>query len=202
MKMNLQKHNIIERRNFTGIKDVDFEIMSRMDDKSLINFCQVKNKYINNLCNNEVFWKKRTSSEIDIHTKKENRTWKEFYLKIVYYRNKFHPFEIVNILSNVDDYDLFIHFEKLAKEKIKEIMLTEMRMDYGNQVSQSKIEKIILKNKNNIEDAVNDLYNRHSVLELRRFAMKRNKEDWHSHEVNSYRDILFRYLPEIDFFLL
>lgn len=44
--------------SFTGNKDIDYEIMAKLDDRSLFTFC-LTNRYISELCKNDLFWKKR-----------------------------------------------------------------------------------------------------------------------------------------------
>lgn len=75
-------------RSLSKIVDVDLKIMSDMDDRTLLEFCQT-HKYSRELCNNELFWKKRLSRKYGIFNKNEDRTWKQFYLKIIYYLDKY-----------------------------------------------------------------------------------------------------------------
>ena len=42
----------------TGYKDSDLIILSKLDDRDLLNIC-LANKYANRLCNNEDFWRAR-----------------------------------------------------------------------------------------------------------------------------------------------
>ena len=69
----------------TGHRDTDLEVMKRLDDRSLLNYCII-NRYAHNLCDNEDFWRDRfiqkfgpTASQY----KPDDRTWKRHYLTIV-----------------------------------------------------------------------------------------------------------------------
>lgn len=75
-------------RSFSKIPDVDLKIMADMDDRTLLEFCQTS-KYARTLCNNELFWKKRLIRKYGLFNKNEDRTWKEFYLKIIYYLDEY-----------------------------------------------------------------------------------------------------------------
>ena len=57
-----------------------------MDDKSLLEFCKT-GKYGNELCKDEMFWKKRFIEKFG--RVNENRSWKDFYLNMVYYLDKY-----------------------------------------------------------------------------------------------------------------
>lgn len=82
-------------RSLTKIRDVDLKILSELSDRDLLNFCKT-HKYGNDLCNNEDFWRNRVEIKFlgASQYKSPNRTWKNFYLKIIYYLNKFKPTDI------------------------------------------------------------------------------------------------------------
>ena len=44
----------------TGNKDVDRKILNELEDKDLVNACQI-NKKAHTLCNDQVFWMNRVS---------------------------------------------------------------------------------------------------------------------------------------------
>ena len=97
------------------IKDVDLKILSELDDNDLLSFCKlnVENKYVYKLCNDENFWRDRTLKKFGKVEKNENRSWKQLYLKIVYYKDKFNRAE--NILATLStkgmkDLDLINYF--------------------------------------------------------------------------------------------
>ena len=70
------------------IKDVDFIIMMELNDKDLYNLCQI-NKYGKKLCSNEDFWRNRLWKYYGKIYPEEGQKWKEFYLKLVYYMDKY-----------------------------------------------------------------------------------------------------------------
>jgi len=63
----------------TNNKDVDFLILSLLNDKDLFTFCLV-NKQSNQLLQNETFWKNRSNKKFNI-IKPSGKTWKNFYLE-------------------------------------------------------------------------------------------------------------------------
>lgn len=79
----------MNKRVLTGIKDVDLKIISSLNDYELGKVCSV-NKYVNELCANENFWRNRT---VDFFITKEKvyenlsqlnefrgeKTWKKYY---------------------------------------------------------------------------------------------------------------------------
>lgn len=77
-------------RSLTKIRDVDLKILSELDDRDLFNYCKT-HKYGRELCNNEDFWRNRVESKFPGagKIKSTDRTWKNYYLKIVYYFNKY-----------------------------------------------------------------------------------------------------------------
>ena len=120
---------VIER-SLTKIRDVDLKIMSELDDKSLLSFCQVS-KYGNQLCKNETFWRNRLShkyGEEILSFKSPERTYRDFYLNIVYYTNKY-PNNIfasaqVTLLDGVKNVDLFNYFKSLLPENELPLLYT------------------------------------------------------------------------------
>ena len=66
---------------FTGVKDVDMLILMQLDDKSLFRTCKV-NKYVNDLCKSENFWRNRLQNRFDVITKPEDKTWKNYYVEL------------------------------------------------------------------------------------------------------------------------
>lgn len=110
------------------IKDVDLKILSELDDKDLFSFCKlnIENKYVYKLCNDENFWRQRTFTKFGRVKKNDNRTWKEFYLQVVYYSDKYGQ-DLEDILKelskkgmkNIDIISFF--FSLYIKEIIKAI---------------------------------------------------------------------------------
>lgn len=86
-------------KSLSQIKNVDHEILKYLDDRSLLEFCKTS-QYGKQLCNDENFWKQKTFSKYGIFRKNQKRTWKDFYLLIVYYMDKYNS-DIDTILFNL-----------------------------------------------------------------------------------------------------
>lgn len=77
--------------NLTGIKDLDLEILKKMDDRELGKICLI-NRYFQELCKNEDFWRNRTVErfseylgnveKINRHRERCNLTWKLYYISL------------------------------------------------------------------------------------------------------------------------
>ena len=65
---------------FTGNRDVDYDIMMRLDDRDLLNFCQT-DQYVSKLCRNDDFWKRRYKSRFGGVSRPIKTTWRNFYLQ-------------------------------------------------------------------------------------------------------------------------
>ena len=145
--------------SLTNIKDLDHELMMKMEDESLLNFCKINNKYVQKLCDDENFWRNKTHNKFGLTIEKlSNRTWKDFYLKIIYYMNKYSIFQAAaKLKKDIKNYDIYYYFSKLVTDRIREVILTELRMDY-DQNNVSKKEEVILFNERNINRAVDRIY--------------------------------------------
>ena len=73
-------------RNLTKIKDTDRLILEKLDDKLLFQLIS-SNKYLYSVAD-EFFWKKRLSKKFPNVKVDNNNTWKDNYLKIIYYADK------------------------------------------------------------------------------------------------------------------
>ena len=70
----------------TGIKDVDKLILENLDDEELLRVISL-NKYLNTVAD-ENFWRKRLLQRYPNVEIDKTRTWKDNYLKILYYVDK------------------------------------------------------------------------------------------------------------------
>jgi len=96
----------------TGHKDTDLIILSKLDDKDLLNLC-VTNKTIKNLCEIESFWMKRLEKNFpDFKNTSKTRNWKQTYLALVYYLNKYDPNKAMIKVAKKGDKDLVNFFIK------------------------------------------------------------------------------------------
>ena len=67
----------------TGIKDVDREILSKVDDKELLKVCSVDKRFWNDVCDDDFLRRRFLNKYPGIERYKE--TWKEFFLKMTFY---------------------------------------------------------------------------------------------------------------------
>jgi hypothetical protein len=112
--MDNPRITINKKTVFTGIKDVDLIILGNLNDEDLLNTCKIKNNYLRKICNNEDFWRNRFIKNFGNTVEKlKERTWKNFYVSIVYYSNEYFPREILEEVSkggmkNIDLINYFI----------------------------------------------------------------------------------------------
>ena len=93
----------------TGLKDTDREVLKYISDESLLKVCSIDKNFWNEVCDDN-FLKRRLSKYPDIEKyKKENETWKEFFLKFLYYTSKMREKYKFNYISGDfrKQYDLF-----------------------------------------------------------------------------------------------
>lgn len=64
----------------TGINDIDRIILFKLDDKSLLNFCET-NEYTQELCNDSMWENRYLKTFGELPYKPKSETWKEVYLK-------------------------------------------------------------------------------------------------------------------------
>jgi len=99
-------------------KDIVLKLMGDMDDRSLFNFCKTNDqKDIEGIlyCNNVEFWRKRLWRKYgEFHP--ENSDWKEFYLKLTYYLNKYgerNAFVFASANGHLDILKYLIYYRKI-----------------------------------------------------------------------------------------
>lgn len=65
--------------NLSGIRDVDREILSKLDDKELLNFCQIDRYSWNSVCDDAFLRRRLIAKYPEIEKeKRENESWKRF----------------------------------------------------------------------------------------------------------------------------
>ena len=75
--------------SLTGLKDVDREILKHLDDDELLKICSVNRKTWNEVCDDNFLRRRLLSKYPEIEKyKKENETWKQFFLSAIYYISK------------------------------------------------------------------------------------------------------------------
>jgi hypothetical protein len=69
----------------TGVKNVDTEILNRLDDRELLNFC-LTDKSAREICRYEPFWMNRLRDKYPhlMEYKKKSEKWKSLYLRMIY----------------------------------------------------------------------------------------------------------------------
>jgi len=155
-------------------KDVNIEIMNRLDDKSLGNFCRI-NPLAKKICDDENFWRNRIYIIFKNHAvevlknKKEGQTYKDFYTSKDFqiYRDKIYPLceEIRNFPHEsqlvIDDfYNPDTGFVpkgitrniNVMKFLLLKIVLQKMKKDFEEIKKEEKLEKIIKEIGNQIND--------------------------------------------------
>ena len=85
--------------NFTGIRDLDLEILKKLKDEELGKICST-NKYFRELCKNEDFWRNRTIErfskylgnvdEINKYRQSRKLTWRLYYISLIDYLESFY----------------------------------------------------------------------------------------------------------------
>ncbi|GAG85778.1 unnamed protein product [marine sediment metagenome] len=121
----------------TRYKDVDlYEILMNLDDESLLNFCKsaVKQEYEKSLCADETFWKLRMKNYYPSYYHLNNQSWKDFYLKMVYYLSKLEELSGIPYISS--EYKLYINSQK---------SMLNMAMNYASDSGQMDIVELMVK---------------------------------------------------------
>lgn len=98
----------------TGLKDTDREILKHVDDKDLLKICLVDKRMWNSVCDDN-FLQRRLSKYPGIEKyKKENESWKTFFLRAIYYIGKMQEeFKFVYTSGNfVKQYNTLNRYQK------------------------------------------------------------------------------------------
>ena len=120
-------------KSLSKIKDVDKKILMELDDKSLLEFCKT-GKYANELCKDELFWKKRFIDKFGRADKNSDRSWKDFYLKMVYYLDKYSNHALYHMsLKGIKNLDL-IKVLLVRKFNVNDGLLAASREGHKNLV--------------------------------------------------------------------
>lgn len=74
--------------SLSGLKDIDREVLKHVDDRELLQICKIDRKTWNDVCDDN-FIRRRLSKYPGIEKyKKDTETWKEFFLRAIYYISK------------------------------------------------------------------------------------------------------------------
>jgi hypothetical protein len=136
---------------FTGIKDIDLEILSKLDDSEIGKLCST-NKYFRNLCKDDVFWRNRTikrfgkylgnAETLNTYRNQYNiPTWRLYYISLIdfldrdYFKNdrkdllKLHTLKEKN--NNNFEEQLLDNYDKYKwKEILKEELFDPNKFGY------------------------------------------------------------------------
>ena len=111
----------------SGYKDTDLLILSELDDVTLFSFCKIENSYIQKLCNDDNFWRERVKRKFGIVKKNEDRTWKNLYLNIVHYSDKYGIYDSMIKFNMLDErkknQDLLSFFEFQVLKRVYSKMI-------------------------------------------------------------------------------
>lgn len=134
------------KMHLTGIRDLDLEILKKLDDRELGKICLI-NKYFQGLCKNKDFWRNRTIGKfskylgniekLNRYREKLNLTWKLYYTSLIEYIEDLYKeynnyalrqdLQIIRYLfkNNYDELLIEIN-DNFDKEKWKEILKREL----------------------------------------------------------------------------
>lgn len=74
--------------SFTGIKDLDREILKYIPEENLLKLCAINNRMYNEVCDDD-FIKRRLSKYSNIENyKSSSQSWKRFFTSFIHYREK------------------------------------------------------------------------------------------------------------------
>ena len=127
--------------SLTGLKDVDREILKHVDDRELLKFCSLDNKTWNSVCDDDFLRRRLTTKYPEIEKyKRENESWKRFFLRAIYYiakmKEKFEyeytegDFKLQHeLLQDWRDY----HVDRLLKEAAEKgiLSLVKYALEHG-----------------------------------------------------------------------
>lgn len=116
-------------------KDIDRKILSEIDnDTKLLELCSLNKYFFYQVCD-EIFFQNRLIQkypQLLLH-KQENETWKDFYLKILYYVSKLkEDFDFISESNNgnpIIQYAILKKFKKIIPERFFELVITYNEID-------------------------------------------------------------------------
>ncbi len=109
----------------TGLRDTDLIIMDQLNDKDLLSYCQTDKIGV---CKNEDFWRNRfikVHGEAAAKFKNKDRSWKDYYLAVIYYTEKYTNERAAKETAKKDYMDLFLFFSRFIAEYDKIAAIVE-----------------------------------------------------------------------------
>ena len=145
----------------SGHKDTDLIILSKLDDETLLSFCKIENSYVQKLCNDENFWRQRVKEKFGNVKKNGDRSWKNLYLNIIHYTNKYgiykSMFKFNELEQRKKNVDLWKHFEFQVLKSIYKHMINILRENLkAHGFSQKERDEFIKKHNQNINKAAKE----------------------------------------------
>jgi ankyrin repeat protein len=87
--VNYLKKNIFKNKMESPFKQFDkvalLALASKMDDKTLLNFCNTDKYFNSKICKDDSFWAHRLNEKYPLLIEFKKGTWKQFYLRMSYY---------------------------------------------------------------------------------------------------------------------
>lgn len=78
----------------TGIKDLNREILNKIDDTELLKVCQINKRFYYDVCDDN-YLRRRLSKYPNIDKYKGRENWKQFFLKVNFYISKLKNFYFI-----------------------------------------------------------------------------------------------------------
>lgn len=72
----------------SGIRDIDREILSKLDDRELLKVCSIDKNTWGDVCDDDFLKRRLLSKYPNIDSNKTEESWKQFFLKAIYYIDK------------------------------------------------------------------------------------------------------------------
>lgn len=120
----------------SGIKDVDREILNKLDDKDLLIACSIDKYTWKNVCD-DAFLKRRLLAKYPKieQFKKENESWKAFFLRVITYislmREKFRRYKNYDYIELFKDYKTNINLILNETSKLGELNYVKWSLKEG-----------------------------------------------------------------------
>ncbi len=129
---------------FGKIKDVDYEILSKLNDVELGKMCST-DKYFRDLCKNDTFWRNRTINKFGKYLggieglnkyflESQLKTWREYYISIVDFLERIYSKEpkyitredLLDLLNIIQNNNELLRHELRKDGKWKEILTLDL----------------------------------------------------------------------------
>ena len=122
--------------SISGIKDIDREVLKHVDDKELLEICTINRKTWNEVCDDNFLRRRMISKYSGIEKfKNENESWKQFFLRFIYYTSKMREKSIKYISGDFKkQYDLLSQF--LSEGNLSALLALAEEFNSGKIISQ------------------------------------------------------------------